>query len=351
MKPTLIIDLRPIQSGQINGVTTSAKNWITDIIKNTEHKADLILWTTGFKKPQIPKNWLKKNHVKHQHTKLPNKFLNLILSRTSLIKIDTLLKTKAHSYFCPDLRPFRLSKDCKSYMYIHDIAFIKFSKFYSFKSKLWYKLINARKIYQRANVVLTNSEFSKSELIKQFGNQEIIVIHPYLKQNYKTKQKTASPLKQPYFIAISTLQPRKNISRLIKSFTKFNQDRKHNLVIIGSTENTFKKIRQPKNRNIHFLGYVKESLKKKFIQHAEGLIHIPLYEGYSLPILESLTLGTPVHASNIPPHREIYTEQINYCVSSNCDQISAEIPKLLQQKSVEFEKFVDRTKLTNLLLA
>jgi glycosyltransferase involved in cell wall biosynthesis len=350
MKPTLIIDLRPIQSGKINGVTTSAKNWIKDIIIQTENHANIVFWTTGLSKPTIPKDWLNHKHTKHQHSKIPNKILNLILSQTGFLKIDKLLKIKAHSYFCPDLRPFKVSKNCKSYIYIHDIAFIKFKRFYSNKSKLWYKLIKPKNIYQKANHILTNSKFSKSELIKQFGHKNITVVHPYLDSNFK-KENSKKPINKSYFIAVSTLQPRKNLNRLISSFNQFNQQGKHHLIVIGSTENTFKKVRQPKNRNIHFLGYVKESMKKKFIQHAVGLIHIPLYEGFSLPILESLTLGTPVLASNIPPHHEIYTEQINYCVSSNCDQISAQIPKLLEQKSVEFEKLVDRTKLPNLLLA
>lgn len=348
--PTIIVDLRPIQSGKINGVTISSTNWIQDLIEQTQNKAKILLWTNGLKSPHFPQNWLNHKHLSHKHTKIPNKILNPILARTKLIKIDKLLNTKASKYFCPDLRPFHLSSKIKSYIYIHDIAFIKYKHFYSLKSKIWYWLIQPKKIYQKASRVLTNSKFSKNEIIKELGAHKVKVIHPYLSKNWSRFKKTKNKINKPYFITIATLQPRKNLNNLIQAFELFNINKKYKLVIVGVGDKAFKKTENLSKSDIKFVGQATENQKKNLIHNSKGLVHIPIYEGFSLPILEALQLNKPVLASNIPPHKEIYIKQIIYCMSTNLHDISANLAKLTNQKKVQSLQQTDRTNLTKVLL-
>jgi len=326
----LLIDLRPIQKGIVNGVTISSINFIQDYIDS--QKYNIILWSNQIKKSSYPKKWLLSKNVTHIQTRIPNKILNLVLSKTNLVKIDKLLKRKIDYYFCPDLRPFHFSKKVKTAIYIHDIAFKKYPEFYSFKSKLWYKLINPKLIYKKANLIYTNSSFSKKELVKNYGNKKIIIKPPYLAANWGTFKEIKINNKKPYILTISSLQPRKNLKNLIKGFNIFNKDNNFDLYIAGIKESNFPNTKLPKQKNIKFLGKINETKKKNLILNTKLLLYLPIYEGFGLPILEAITLNTEVLANNLIVFHESFLNQqkhINYCDASDPNKIAKKIKEIL----------------------
>jgi len=219
-----------------------------------------------------------------------------------------------------------LSPKVKTHLYIHDIAFEKHPSFYSLKSRLWYKLIRPKKIYQKATQILTNSEFSKKELLKNYGPQEIQINKPHLKQNWTKFTQN----KSKYLLTISGLQPRKNLINLIKGVKLFNQSypNPYKLLIIGEKETNFAKENYPTDPNIKFLGQVNENTKKNLIQNSEGVLYLSLYEGFGLPILEALTLKKEVLANNIPVFHELYKEHIHYCQASDPNNIATKIKEV-----------------------
>ncbi|MEH1771489.1 FkbM family methyltransferase [Nostoc sp.] len=128
-------------------------------------------------------------------------------------------------------------------------------------------------------------------------NQELII---------KTKQKYKIP-EQPYLLTLSTLEPRKNIAHVIRSFLRLIKNQHIddlNLVLIGTKgwqyEEIFVEIDRVKEleNRIIVTGYVPDEDLAPLYSGALAFIYISLYEGFGLPPLEAMQCGTPVVTSN-----------------------------------------------------
>ena len=135
------------------------------------------------------------------------------------------------------------------------------------------------------------------------------LFYPVLEQDIigYTLQKYDIPSNQPYFLSISTLEPRKNIDTIIKSFSELVLQEKIqdvNLVLVGTKGWDFDKIfeiiavsPQIKNRII-FTGYVPDEDLAALYSGALCFVYMSLCEGFGLPPLEAMQCGTPVICSD-----------------------------------------------------
>lgn len=110
---------------------------------------------------------------------------------------------------------------------------------------------------------------------------------------------------RPYIFALSSLQPRKNFARLIEAFDLARRSAAidHLLVISGGKgwlyDDIFAKVRSlDLSDHVLFTGFVPEDDLPAFFSAADFFAYPSLYEGFGLPIIESLACGTPVLAAN-----------------------------------------------------
>ena len=166
------------------------------------------------------------------------------------------------------------------------------------------------------DLILTSSQYCKEEIIKYLKvNPQKIRVTPLASRyhnndclkplNYQFKQEFAPYLSKPYILFVGTIEPRKNINTLIKSFNYLKEKHKieHNLILIGQKgwlcQPVFAAIdSSPWQHCIHHLGYLSNELVALFYQQADLLVYPSYYEGFGLPILEAMTLGVPVVTSN-----------------------------------------------------
>jgi glycosyltransferase involved in cell wall biosynthesis len=169
-------------------------------------------------------------------------------------------------------------------------------------------LYRAIKIAQK---VFTVSEFSKQRIIFHFGNKkEIIVAHNGLRIDLLDYDSTHAQriYDFEYVLFIGNIKKHKGLDILLKAM----EDIDKKLVIIGSVQNMktsdkiiYEKIRL--NKNIRFEEYIQnDQTLYAIISHADILVQPSRYEGFGIPPLESLYLGTPVIISDIPVFKEIY---------------------------------------------
>ena len=184
------------------------------------------------------------------------------------------------------------------------------------KNALW------RKSVQWADHVLTISEFSKSQITEHFGvpAEKISVI--YLGVDPKYSEKIEAPviqqclqkfnLQRPFFLCVGTLQPRKNIERVLAAFQQLptHLQSEFDLVIVGrngwgvdTLVHTLQN--QAPDSHIKWLGAVAEADKLALLQAATSLIFPSLSEGFGLPLVEAFAAGTPVIASDTTALAEI----------------------------------------------
>jgi glycosyltransferase involved in cell wall biosynthesis len=196
---------------------------------------------------------------------------------------------------------------------IMDLAFLRYPN--QFKKKDLYTLKSwTKRSVKQADHIFTISEFSKKEIIHFYNYPEdkITITYPGLPNSKDLKLASTKILdkhqlkKGKYFIYVGTLQPRKNLNRLIKAFKKFTihyPSSIRHLVIVGKKgwlyDDIFKKVNELKLKNkVIFTGYAPKSEKNLLLKKAFACILPSLYEGFGIPALEAMKFGCPVIAAS-----------------------------------------------------
>lgn len=179
---------------------------------------------------------------------------------------------------------------------------------------------------KRSNIIITISEFSKQRILEEFKIPEknIKIISPSFQttkfdMNFDILSDKFQ-INVPYILYVGNIEPRKNISRLIKSFhllKNINRQINHKLVIVGGKgwlyEEIFNLISDLKMKDdIIFTGFVTNEEKTSFYKNASLFIFPSLYEGFGIPILEAMSVGTPVVCSSTSSMPEVGGEAAFY---------------------------------------
>ena len=202
---------------------------------------------------------------------------------------------------------------------IHDLGFHHFPEAHT-KSQLAYLKLSTRLNGRSSSRLIADSKATKADLV-QFYNispAKIDVIYPGIDPRLThvsdEVQITAAQhkygIKPPYLLYIGTLQPRKNLARLVKAFVKSGLP--HQLVLAGkkgwharSILDTINNLAPLQRDAVLLPGYIDEEDKAGLISGADVLLYPSLYEGFGFPLLEGQACGTPVLASDTSSLPEI----------------------------------------------
>lgn len=151
-------------------------------------------------------------------------------------------------------------------------------------------------------------------------------------------------INQPYFLFVGTLEPRKNLSRLLNSFSKIDPSivSKHQLVIVGGEGWGDVDIHQLiKNvglgEQVVVTGYVSDLELSTIYQNALFLAMPSLYEGFGFPILEAMLYGVPVLTSNNSSMPEVAGDAGVFVNPLDESSIAAGLSLLLDNKTYRNE--------------
>ncbi len=202
---------------------------------------------------------------------------------------------------------------------IHDLGFLHFPETHT-RRQVAYLRWSTRHNARRSRVVIVDSTTTRDDLIRFCRTEptKIRVIYPGIDTNLKQitdsqklqeVQRTYG-IKPPYYLYIGTIQPRKNLARLIEAFA--NSDLSHRLVLAGGSGWLAKSIanalsRQPVaiQQKILLPGYIEEEDKAALISGASAVVFPSLFEGFGFPLVEANACGTPVLAANTSSLPEI----------------------------------------------
>ncbi len=128
-------------------------------------------------------------------------------------------------------------------------------------------------------------------------------------QNKIKDLKAKYQIKGDYVIHVGTLQPRKNLLRLIEAFEKI-QPSELKLVIVGKKgwlyKEIFSKVKElDLEDRIIFTGFVSDEELPYLLKGSICLVLVSLYEGFGLPVAEAMSLGVPVVTSNVSSLPEV----------------------------------------------
>lgn len=118
---------------------------------------------------------------------------------------------------------------------------------------------------------------------------------------------------EPYVLALGTMEPRKNLPSLVRAFGAL-ADRHPDLrlVLAGPEGSGTEAVRQavialpgPVRARVRIPGAVDGATRDRLLAGAAALAYPSLYEGFGFPVLEAMTVGTPVVAADLPALREV----------------------------------------------
>jgi glycosyltransferase involved in cell wall biosynthesis len=196
----------------------------------------------------------------------------------------------------------------KSVVTVHDLGYKYFPDAHPTRQRLYLDL-TTRYSQARATAILVDSQATADDLNTFYGtsSEKIKVIYPGVDSQPLLDTIQASDtirakykLPERYFLFIGTLQPRKNIQRIVQAFAQWqhqhdNQDTA--LVLAGGQGWLFDETWVTDVKNVILTGYIDEADKSTLLRGAISLVFPTLYEGFGFPVIEAMHCGTPVIAS------------------------------------------------------
>lgn len=226
---------------------------------------------------------------------------------------------------------------------VHDLAFKFFPKAYSkYELMLQENAININKA--RASVIVFTAKANLDDFIKFYGQPKTktaIIPLAYGSVNFNTThtEKSSTEKECPYFLSVGRIEARKNSANIIEAFELFKKQNQtdHKLIMVGKKGFGYKKIEEKILRSkfkdsILIKGYVKDKDLPSLYKNAEALIYPSLYEGFGLPALESMAVGTPVITSDIPTIKEVVKDAALLIRPENSNNITKAMKKVVSDK-------------------
>jgi glycosyltransferase involved in cell wall biosynthesis len=212
-----------------------------------------------------------------------------------------------------------------SVLTVHDLCFSLFPETFSRLRRPYYQYIIPRSILH-CDTIIVDSQSTKRDLLKSFRRREgrvetaplgvdPVTFFPIKDEREKIRVREKYRLPAPFLLYVGTLEPRKNIPRLIRAFSYavVAKGLPHHLVIAGRKgwlfDEIFKEVKLLNlSDRVHFPGFVEPSDLPAVYSLAHAFVYPSLYEGFGLPCLEAMSCGTPVIASGASSLPEIVAD-------------------------------------------
>ncbi|WP_035215154.1 glycosyltransferase family 4 protein [Desulfobulbus elongatus] len=205
-----------------------------------------------------------------------------------------------------------------------------------------------------ASAILTDSEFVKNEIIELFGVPPekifpvLLGVSPdfYPRQPKECRDFFAEQELTfgNYVLSVSTLEPRKNISRLIDAYSLLPPElqRHFPLVLVGMrgwlTSGLEARMKPLVERGVvKPLGYVHDVAMPLIYSGAAAFVFPSLYEGFGLPVLEAMACGVPVISSSTSSLPEVVGDAGILVDPLDVEAMSASLHRILEDRVVAAE--------------
>ncbi|MBL4694737.1 glycosyltransferase family 4 protein [Candidatus Gracilibacteria bacterium] len=237
------------------------------------------------------------------------------------------------SYIIPSL----LHKSIKSIITVHDLVAFLYPNKHNKKATILEKIF-LKKALKKSHHVLTVSNNTKDDLLQRFqGTEDKISVVPCAADpDYRPIKKEAlekftkqTNLPEKFFLAVGTIEPRKNYETLIKAFSNFaHHHPEYHLVIVGKEGWKFQPVYEEINKNylnkkVHILGYLSNSSLQKLYNLATALVFPSHYEGFGIPPLEAMQSGCPVISSSSSSMPEVVGDCALLCKPGSVEDFTS----------------------------
>ena len=229
---------------------------------------------------------------------------------------------------------------------IHDLIFKLFPHYHK-KLNYWFLNWAVPIFCQRATAIVTVSHATKRDVVAHYhiDPAKVHVIHEAASPHFApprpaviAQTRYQYQLPDRYLLHLGTLEPRKNIGRLLDALTVLRHDQPDlHLVLVGSKGWLYDDLLQriasePYRDHVHLLGWVEDSALPAIIAAAQLGVYPTLYEGFGLPLLEMMACGQVVAASRTASLPEIGHDAAVYFDPTDVAEMARVIGRLLHDR-------------------
>jgi glycosyltransferase involved in cell wall biosynthesis len=230
---------------------------------------------------------------------------------------------------------------------IHDLIYYLFPDACPGRAAHLYARFMFRAVPRLAKRIITDSEYTKNDIVRHLGikPEKISVVHLAIDPIYRpvedARRLEAARKKYgitgEYVFYAGTHQPRKNLVRLVKAFSRL-KTKDHLLVITGKKEERRREVYDTVERlglseRVVFTGMVPEEDLPELYSMADLFVFPSLYEGFGLPPLEAMACGTPVVTSEATSLPEVVGDAALIADPLDVDSIALCMERVLSNAS------------------
>jgi glycosyltransferase involved in cell wall biosynthesis len=192
-----------------------------------------------------------------------------------------------------------------------------------------------------ARRIITDSQFSKQELIHHLSLDEamIDVIHLGVKDVFNRgralDEDGAAALKPRYLLFVGEPEARKGLATLLQALASLAEPLRSQteLVVVGAS-GQYPLPPAPASVRMRDAGWVDDEELAKLYAGATALVYPSLYEGFGLPMVEAMAMGTPVIAAGTASLREAGADGARYVHPGDPRELRAAIEEVMTQPEV-----------------
>lgn len=323
----LIIDCTTTQNQlKYNGVGQYTKHILKGLIERANFDITLLLFEKDSTIDPYLKNLPSNIKVERIGSYKVSDYLNYLWYKTRILPTIKKVRREDSIYFCPYFWAGIPSRHIPTVLAVHDFILPKFniyseqSPVHNFVKKIlyWMEMYKARYCKE----ILTCSKYTARDFLEYFPKYDKKHIHPiYLDGevsesiNSEWNQSLPKDYKERgYFIYMGgALGANKNSEGVVKGYreflTKYGNDNKAPYLVIAGKN--FTKEVDPKvgkfkakieclglKNNVIFTGFYEDTHVKPLLQNSISFLHLSLYEGFGIALVEAMKAGTPVIAHN-----------------------------------------------------
>ena len=211
---------------------------------------------------------------------------------------------------------------CRSVVTIHDTIHLTFPQYLPNRLAYVYAKTSMWAAARRSNRILTVSEASKRDIVRQLDVPpgKVVVVYNAIDERFSrepdaedvARVRERFQLDQRFMLYVGNIKPHKNLVRLIEAFHELRRGELDDLklLIIGDEISKFPALRRAVHqyklhKHVRFLGYLSDDKLAIMYRLASVFVFPSLYEGFGLPPLEAMACGTPVVTSNVSSLPEV----------------------------------------------
>lgn len=293
----LAIDASRTTAARVTGTEHYALELIRALIRlNTAH--DIKLY---FRDPPLPSLFPASDRVTSRVIPFPRLWTHLRFAAELWRDRPDLTWVPAHAL--PLAFPGRAA------VTIHDLGYKFFPQAHPARQRL-YLDFTTRFSASRAEIILADSRATADDLMRFYGTpaRKIHVVYPGVE--LPGRPPTAAEIEavrlkyglpERYFLFLGTLQPRKNVARIVQAYSRWRASRPHDpaaLVLAGGQGWLYDPAWTAGVDGVILPGYIDDADKPALYAGALAFVFPSLYEGFGFPVLEAMISGTPVICSS-----------------------------------------------------